>query len=106
MSGDQQGVDPRAAEKALRHESDELLDAMDEMRKTERRKRTEMPTTPTFHALADKVERQAKQVFEIAQREDDLGEAIKAVEDDHGLIDGEPPMRPAEQVPQPRRGSH
>jgi hypothetical protein len=56
-------------ERRVREDSDELLDAVDELKRLERSKRSRNISTPRFHDVADRVEDQARQVFHIAARE-------------------------------------
>jgi hypothetical protein len=60
-------------ERRLRSESDQLLEALDDMRRAERAKRTEDISTPEFHRLADDVEVKARHVWEVAARENEDG---------------------------------
>jgi hypothetical protein len=50
----------------VRDGSDQLLTALDDMKRTERAKRGEDISTPRFHEPAEDVERQARHVFEVA----------------------------------------
>lgn len=54
----------------IRDDSDELLQALDDMKAMEKEKRNEDISTPPFHELADAVEDQAKRVFRMAQGEE------------------------------------
>lgn len=60
--------------RALAGKSDEMLDALKELKATEARKRLEPIATPTFHALADEVNAQSRRIFRISIDEDRLGD--------------------------------
>ena len=69
------------AKRALAGKSDEMLEALRELKATEARKRREPISTPMFHMLADDVHAQSRQIFRIAIQEDDLGnESERGVE--------------------------
>jgi hypothetical protein len=53
----------------VRDDSDELIDALDEMKRMEKAKRDEDISTPPFHRLAEDVEDQARHVFSLAAAE-------------------------------------
>ena len=53
----------------VRDDSDELLRALEEMKRTEKAKRGEDISTPRFHELAEEVEDRARHVFELAAEE-------------------------------------
>ena len=53
----------------VRDDSDELLRELDELKRTEREKRTEDISTPRFHELAEDVKNQARRVFQVASEE-------------------------------------
>lgn len=62
-------------ERTVRSDSDELLAAIDDMRRTEQVKREEEISTPAFHDLANAVEDKARRVWEISARENVDGDA-------------------------------
>jgi hypothetical protein len=64
-------------ERRVRSDSDDLLAAVDEMRRTEREKRGEEMSSPPFHRLADEVEGKARRVWEIARQENRDGEQVQ-----------------------------
>ena len=68
------------AEARLADDSDELLDAVAQLREMERRKRTLPPTTPEFHDMAERVEEQARHVFELARQETRHGYFVSELE--------------------------
>lgn len=69
------------AKRALAGKSDEMLEALRELKATEARKRREPISTPMFHMLADDVYAQSRRIFRIAIQEDDLGnESERGVE--------------------------
>lgn len=74
----------------LRQDSDELLDAVDELRRMERAKRTHDISSPEFHALADRIESQARRVFDVAAHENEEGDALDRMDTsiDEVSVDG------------------
>lgn len=62
------------AKRALTGKSDEMLEALRELKATEARKRREPISTPMFHMLADDVYAQSRRIFRIAIQEDELGD--------------------------------
>jgi hypothetical protein len=60
----------------LRRDSDELLAAVDEIKRLEREKRTEEMSSPRFHEMADEIERRARAVFRYAADELEAGEDL------------------------------
>jgi len=74
----------------LRRDSDELLAAVNEIKRLEREKRTREMSSPRFHEMADEIERRARDVFRYAADEleagDDLsrrqGRSIDSAEDE------------------------
>lgn len=77
-------------ERLVRSDSDELLEALEDLRSTEGTKRGEDISTPPFHALADDVEAKAARVWKLAKRENTDGD--RADTTDHS-IDETPPLR-------------
>jgi hypothetical protein len=63
-------------ERRVRSDSDELLEAVDDMRRAEERKRREDISTEPFHRLADEVEAKAREVWRVAHRENDDGDSV------------------------------
>jgi hypothetical protein len=70
--------------------SDELLDALQRLKETERRKRHEPISSDTFHRLANEVDAISHEVFAIARDERSIGdrttrtgETIEDVEDEN-----------------------
>ena len=62
------------AKRALAGKSDEMLQALRELKATEARKRREPIFTPMFHMLADDVYAQSRRIFRIAIQDDQLGD--------------------------------
>jgi hypothetical protein len=60
--------------RAVRDDSDELLRALDELKRMEQVKREQDISTPRFHELADAVEAQARHVYRVASEESIDGE--------------------------------
>jgi hypothetical protein len=60
--------------RALTNRSNHLLEALRQLRTTEKRKRDEPISTPKFHQLADDVEEISRRIFSIARQEEQLGD--------------------------------
>ena len=80
------------AERRVRSDSDELLSAIDELRRLEQRKRSEHISTPGFHELADDVVVQARRVFDVASRENADGDRAETT--DVSIDETAPASRP------------
>ncbi len=65
----------RRAQPVLRADSDRLLRAVDELRALERERRLQEVSSPPFHALALRVEEKAREVFRLAEQEEEDGSA-------------------------------
>ncbi|MFL5685156.1 MAG: hypothetical protein ACJ77D_03780 [Chloroflexota bacterium] len=65
-------ADPKKTELAAK--SDELLDAVERLKDTERRKRQEPISSDTFHRLANEVDAISHEVFSIARDQREVGE--------------------------------
>jgi len=63
------------AKRALAGKSDEMLEALRELKAMEARKRREPISTPMFHMLADDVSAQSRRIFRLAIQGDELGDA-------------------------------
>jgi hypothetical protein len=63
-------------ERELRGDSDELLEAADELKRLEQQKRGEQYSSSGFHDLGERVERQARHVFNVAAEEREDADAI------------------------------
>ena len=55
--------------------------AVAELRDLEKQKRERIPTSPPFHELARKVERQAREIFRLAHEERARGEQARDEEE-------------------------
>jgi hypothetical protein len=64
----------------LRDDSDALIEALDDMRDTENRKREKDVSTPEFHRLADEVLQKSRHVFDLALGEEVNGNAIETTD--------------------------
>jgi hypothetical protein len=62
-------------QRQIRSDSDDLLDAVTALKETEQRKRKEVISSEPFHDLAEEVEERATEVWAVAAREKDDGEA-------------------------------
>jgi hypothetical protein len=60
----------------LRDDSDELMEAVTEIRELEREKRGEEMSTPRFHELAEDIADKSRQVFRLATDEQAQGDAL------------------------------
>jgi hypothetical protein len=60
----------------IRNDSDELLGAIDDIRRLERQKREVRMSSPEFHRRANEIERVARTVFGLAQSEREHGEDL------------------------------
>jgi hypothetical protein len=69
----------RRARPGMRADSDRLLRAVDELRALERERRLQEVSSPPFHALALQVEEKAREVFRLADQDEEQGHAA-----DHG----------------------
>lgn len=67
------------AHPVLREDSDRLLRALDELRDLERQKRVQEVSSPSFHDLAREIEEKAREVFRLAEQEEEDGSRA-----DHG----------------------
>jgi hypothetical protein len=65
----------------ISQDSDELMDALSEMKRLEGQKRTEEFSSPPFHDLAQRVTEQSRRVFEVASREQREGEDVEQTGD-------------------------
>jgi hypothetical protein len=81
-SGD--GPLERSAKKVLREDSDRLLEAVEELRALERRKRATEISSEPFHELARQVEEKAREVFRLAEEQQVNGEVVDRLEDSVG----------------------
>jgi hypothetical protein len=83
----------RQAKGVLREDSDRLLQAVEELRALEGRKRTLDISTDAFHRMAKRVEDKAREVFRLAEEQQQDGEVVDKLEaaepgpDDAGSID-------------------
>jgi len=62
---------------ALRIDSDALMDALDDMKRTEGKKRRQHVSTPEFHQLAQDVEEKSRRVYRLAKGENDIAESTE-----------------------------
>lgn len=62
---------------SLRIDSDALMDALDDMKRTEAKKRRQHVSTPEFHQLAQEVEDKSRRVYRLAKGENDTAEATE-----------------------------
>jgi hypothetical protein len=72
---------PEDAHEALRRDSDDLMDALDELKRLESTKRAEPITSDRFHQQARAVDKQARQVLSLAMMEDANGRAVRRQEE-------------------------
>jgi hypothetical protein len=72
---------PEGAREALRRDSDELMDALQEVKRLEATKRAEPITSDRFHEQAKAVEKQARRVLGLAMLEESDGRAARQEEE-------------------------
>jgi hypothetical protein len=77
----------RRAKPDLRADSNRLLRAVAELRALERERRLQEVSSPPFHALGLRVEEKAREVFRLAEQEEDDASAA----DHGGTIEGSRP---------------
>jgi signal transduction histidine kinase len=71
----------RQAKGVLREDSDRLLKAVDELRALERQKRSLEISSEPFHDLARRVEEKAREVFRLAEEQQQDGEVVDKLEE-------------------------
>ena len=74
----------RSAKKVLRDDSDRLLQAVEELRALERKKRATEISSEPFHELARQVEEKARQVFRLAEEQSVDGQVVDRLEETQG----------------------
>ncbi len=74
----------RSAKKVLREDSDRLLEAVEELRALERKKRATEISSEPFHELARQVEDKAREVFRLAEEQQVDGEVVDRLEESVG----------------------
>ena len=89
----------RSAKRVLREDSDRLLQAVEELRALERKKRATEISSEPFHELARQVEDKAREVFRLAEEQQVDGEVVDRLEETQGdgtagNIDETPEDRP------------
>jgi hypothetical protein len=62
--------------------SDDLLAAVDEIRRLESEKRQVRMSTPEFHEKAKRIERKSREVFGLAKAEREVGDALRGQQSD------------------------
>jgi hypothetical protein len=65
----------------LARRSDELLEAIDDLHRLEELKRNEKISTPAFHRLAEDITAKSRQVFDIAHRQESLGNVTETTDE-------------------------
>jgi hypothetical protein len=66
----------------IQDNSDDLLAAVDEIRRLESEKRQVPMSTPEFHEKATRIERKSRQVFGIARAQREVGDALRGPQSD------------------------
>lgn len=66
----------------IRNDSDELLGAIDDIRRLEREKREVRMSSPEFHRRANEIEHVARTVFGFAQSEREHGEDLSQTQEE------------------------
>jgi hypothetical protein len=72
----------RQAKRVLREDSDRLLEAMEELRSLEREKRGLEISSDGFQAMARRVEEKAREVFRLAEEQQQDGEVVDRLEEE------------------------
>lgn len=85
----------RAADQSTRHrrlrgESDHLLEAVDEIRTLDARKREVDISTPAFHRLAKEIQDKSREVFRAAYREAKLDDEVETTDVSIEEVKGRP----------------
>ena len=85
--------EPKRAE--IQDNSDQLLAAVDEIRRLEVEKRRVRMSTPEFHRTAEQIERKARAVFGIARAQREVGDMLSENQpksiDDQAASENDPP---------------
>jgi hypothetical protein len=71
----------------LARRSDKILEAIDDLRRIEKDKRAETISTPPFHRLAEAVTQKSREIFEMAYRQEAVGDATETTNE--SIIDVE-----------------
>lgn len=74
----------------LADRSNRLLEAVDELRELERRKRRETISTPSFHHLADDVKAKSHEIFRMADAQELVGDMVPTQKVSIDDVDAEP----------------
>jgi hypothetical protein len=84
-AGDEQDGSSSATDtqqRNTRRGSDRLLEALDRLHRAEERKRTVPFGSDEFHRLAHEVEEEAREVFRLAERQEEFGDPGEPVPED------------------------
>jgi signal transduction histidine kinase len=90
----------RQAKRVLREDSDRLLEAVEELRSLEREKRGLEISSDRFQVVAKRVEDKAREVFRLAEEQQQDGEVVDRLEEEEpgpdkaGSIEDTAPGRP------------
>jgi hypothetical protein len=72
--------DDETNRRRVRHASDRLLAAVEDLKATERRKRGVRMSSPEFHRLDEEVIAKTSEVWRAALEEDDAGDALSGTQ--------------------------
>ena len=81
-------TDPKAD---LAQRSDRILDAIDDLRALEKDKRAETISTPPFHRLAEAVTKKSREIFEMADRQEAVGDRTDTTDESIEEVEGGKP---------------
>ena len=81
-------TDPK---RELAQRSDTILDAIDDLRALEKDKRAETISTPPFHRLAEAVTQKSREIFEMAYRQEAVGDRTETTDESIEEVDGGTP---------------
>jgi hypothetical protein len=72
----------------LAQRSARILDAIDDLRALEKDKRTETISTPPFHRLAEAVTKKSREIFEMAYRQEAVGDRTDTTDESIEQVEG------------------
>jgi hypothetical protein len=80
------------AKRDLAQRSNQILDAVDELKKLEKDKRGETISTPGFHRLAEAVTQKSREIFEMAYRQEAVGDRTDTTDESIEEVEGGTPQ--------------
>jgi hypothetical protein len=73
----------------LARRSDHMLQAIDEIRQLEVEKREQTISTPPFHRLAEAVTQKSREIFQMAYRQEAVGDRTETTDESIEQVEGE-----------------